>query len=177
MNSEIVGKPTDAGLHLPATPRPDSGRGRRATPRSSTMFLFCVFLPSCFHFMWKHLGAHARGQLSGCLWWCCSRSAFWRIPEGKPSGFEDGNLFNQGQLLSIPMILLVSGAVARGKDPKNPSTATPPRDPGWEDGARLRYREATRLWCSTYTQAPRDQKNKRRGCSCLRPANDSAGLL
>ncbi|AMJ64705.1 prolipoprotein diacylglyceryl transferase [Hymenobacter sp. PAMC 26628] len=165
MNSEIVGKPTDAPWaftfprdveHLVPVTRPlpagavqvaavpvqlvDGTSSYRllpagtpvapdapmAVPRHPTQIyesLFCVFLLVLLYSMWNRTKEKTpRGQLFGLfvVLLFTFRLLVEYLKENQVS-FENGNFLNQGQLLSIPFILIGIWVLLRaGKDPNNP---------------------------------------------------------
>ena len=186
MNSEIVGKPTDApwaftfprdvehlvpatnplpagAVQVAAVPVPlvDGTTGYRlqvrdnapvllpagtpvapdapmAVPRHPTQIyesLFCVFLLVLLYAMWNRTKEKTpRGQLFG--WFVVLLFTFRILVEylkENQVSFEKGNFLNQGQLLSIPFILIGIWVLLRaGKDPRNPYGYAP-RDLGAAD--------------------------------------------
>ena len=165
MNSEIVGKPTDAPWgftfprdveHLVPVARPlpvgavqvaavpvqlvDGTTSYRllpkgtpvapdapmAVPRHPTQIyesLFCVVLLVLLYSMWNRTKEKTpRGQLFGVfvVLLFTFRLLVEYLKENQVS-FENGNFLNQGQLLSIPFILIGIWVLLRaGKDPNNP---------------------------------------------------------
>ena len=165
MNSEIVGKPTDAPWgftfprdveHLVPVARPlpvgavqvaavpvqlvDGTTSYRllpkgtpvapdapmAVPRHPTQIyesLFCVVLLVLLYSMWNRTKEKTpRGQLFGVfvVLLFTFRLLVEYLKENQVS-FENGNFLNQGQLLSIPFILIGIWVLLRaGKDPDNP---------------------------------------------------------
>ena len=178
MNSEIVGKPTDApwafvfprdsdhlkqfapGQPVPAGSyavqrvadpehpgeatvlgQPLTGTAAVATnvavPRHPTQIyeaLFCIFLLALLYSMWNRTKDKTpRGQLFGLFVVLLFTQRFLgEYLKENQVAFENGHLFNQGQLLSIPLIFIGIWVLWRaGKDPENPYGYAP-RDLGKE---------------------------------------------
>ena len=140
MNSEIVGKPTNLPWAFIFPRDTEHLIAGVAVPRHPTQLyeaLFCVFLLLLLYAMWSRTRERTpRGQLFGLfVVLLFTQRFFGEFLKENQVAFEDGNLFNQGQLLSIPMIFVGIWVLWRaGKDPKNPYGYAP-RDLGLEDGA------------------------------------------
>jgi prolipoprotein diacylglyceryl transferase len=141
MNSEIVGKPTDVPWAFIFPRDIEHLVGGVAVPRHPTQLyeaLFCVFLLVLLYSMWNRTKDRTpRGQLFGLFVVLLFTQRFLgEFLKENQVAFEDGNLFNQGQLLSIPLIFVGIWVLWRaGKDPKNPYGYAP-RDLGLEEGAQ-----------------------------------------
>jgi prolipoprotein diacylglyceryl transferase len=180
MNSEIVGKPTNApwaftfprdAEHLLPVTRPlpagavqvaaekislqDGTTSYRlqpegtpvapdspmAVPRHPTQIyeaLFCIFLLTLLYSMWNRTKERTpRGQLFGLFVVLLFTQRFLgEYLKENQVAFENGHMFNQGQLLSIPLIFIGIWVLWRaGKDPENPFGYAP-RDLGKEGDAQ-----------------------------------------
>jgi len=112
-----------------------------AVPRHPTQIyeaLFCIFLLALLYAMWNRTKERTpRGQLFGLFVVLLFIQRFLGeyLKENQVS-FEDGHLFNQGQLLSVPLIFIGIWVLWRaGKDPENPYGYAP-RDLGKEGDAQ-----------------------------------------
>ncbi|WP_426060688.1 prolipoprotein diacylglyceryl transferase [Hymenobacter sp. B1770] len=141
MNSEIVGKPTDVPWAFIFPRDIEHLVDGVAVPRHPTQLyeaLFCVFLLILLYSMWNRTKERTpRGQLFGLFVVLLFTQRFLgEFLKENQVAFEDGNLFNQGQLLSIPLIIIGIWVLWRaGKDPQNPYGYAP-RDLGLEEGAQ-----------------------------------------
>ena len=137
MNSEIVGKPTDVPWAFLFPRDAEHLINGVAVPRHPTQLyeaLFCVFLLILLYSMWNRTRERTpRGQLFGLFVVLLFTQRFLgEYLKENQVAFEDGNLFNQGQLLSIPLIFIGIWVLWRaGKDPRNPYGYAP-RDLGRE---------------------------------------------
>ncbi|WP_310397256.1 prolipoprotein diacylglyceryl transferase [Hymenobacter sp.] len=126
MNSEIVGKPTDVPWAFLFPRDTEHLIAGVAVPRHPTQIyeaLFCVFLLVLLYSMWNRTRERTpRGQLFGLFVVLLFTQRFLgEYLKENQVAFEDGNLFNQGQLLSIPLIFVGIWVLWRaGKDPQNP---------------------------------------------------------
>ena len=106
-----------------------------AVPRHPTQIyeaLFCVFLLILLYSMWNRTKDRTpRGQLFGLFVVLLFTQRFLgEYLKENQVAFENGHLFNQGQLLSIPLIFIGIWVLWRaGKDPENPYGYAP-RDLG-----------------------------------------------
>jgi phosphatidylglycerol---prolipoprotein diacylglyceryl transferase len=106
-----------------------------AVPRHPTQIyeaLFCVFLLALLYSMWNRTKDKTpRGQLFGLFVVLLFTQRFLgEFLKENQVDFENGHLFNQGQLLSIPLIFIGIWVLWRaGKDPENPYGYAP-RDLG-----------------------------------------------
>ena len=106
-----------------------------AVPRHPTQIyeaLFCVFLLILLYSMWNRTKERTpRGQLFGLFVVLLFTQRFLgEYLKENQVAFENGHLFNQGQLLSIPLIFIGIWVLWRaGKDPENPYGYAP-RDLG-----------------------------------------------
>ncbi|MDO7853208.1 prolipoprotein diacylglyceryl transferase [Hymenobacter convexus] len=113
-----------------------------AVPRHPTQIyeaLFCIFLLALLYSMWNRTKERTpRGQLFGLFVVLLFTQRFLgEYLKENQVAFEDGHLFNQGQLLSIPLIFIGIWVLWRaGKDPKNPYGYAP-RDLEEKDAAAL----------------------------------------
>ena len=137
MNSEIVGKPTNAPWAFVFPRDTEHLIGGVAVPRHPTQIyeaLFCIFLLALLYSMWNRTREHTpRGQLFGLFVVLLFTQRFLgEYLKENQVAFENGHLFNQGQLLSIPLIFIGIWVLWRaGKDPENPYGYAP-RDLGKE---------------------------------------------
>ncbi|MDB5268714.1 MAG: hypothetical protein JWP58_1754 [Hymenobacter sp.] len=112
-----------------------------AVPRHPTQIyeaLFCIFLLIVLYSMWNRTKEHTpRGQLFGLFVVLLFTQRFLgEYLKENQVAFENGHLFNQGQLLSIPLIFIGIWVLWRaGKDPENPYGYAP-RDLGKEGDAQ-----------------------------------------
>ena len=108
-----------------------------AVPRHPTQIyeaLFCIFLLALLYAMWNRTRERTpRGQLFGLFVVLLFTQRFLgEYLKENQVAFENGHLFNQGQLLSIPLIFIGIWVLWRaGKDPENPYGYAP-RDLGKE---------------------------------------------
>ena len=106
-----------------------------AVPRHPTQIyesLFCIFLLALLYSMWNRTKERTpRGQLFGLFVVLLFTQRFLgEYLKENQVAFENGHLFNQGQLLSIPLIFIGIWVLWRaGKDPENPYGYAP-RDLG-----------------------------------------------
>ncbi|MFD2718339.1 prolipoprotein diacylglyceryl transferase [Hymenobacter monticola] len=113
-----------------------------AVPRHPTQIyeaLFCIFLLVLLYSMWNRTKDRTpRGQLFGLFVVLLFTQRFLgEFLKENQVEFENGHLFNQGQLLSIPLILIGIWVLWRaGKDPKNPYGYAP-RDLEEKEAAAL----------------------------------------
>jgi phosphatidylglycerol:prolipoprotein diacylglycerol transferase len=97
-----------------------------AVPRHPTQLyeaLYCVLLVALLYYLWNRTKAHTpRGLLLGLFMVLLFTQRFLgEFLKEAQVDFEKGNLLNQGQLLSLPAILVGLWVLWRaGKDPKNP---------------------------------------------------------
>jgi phosphatidylglycerol:prolipoprotein diacylglycerol transferase len=97
-----------------------------AVPRHPTQLyeaLYCVLLVSLMYYLWNRTKARTpRGLLLGLFMVLLFTQRFLgEFLKEAQVDFEKGNLLNQGQLLSLPAILVGLWVLWRaGKDPKNP---------------------------------------------------------
>jgi phosphatidylglycerol:prolipoprotein diacylglycerol transferase len=137
MNSEIVGKPTDVPWAFIFPRDAEHLIQGVAVPRHPTQIyeaLFCVFLLILLYAMWNRTKERTpRGQLFGLFVVLLFTQRFLgEYLKENQVAFENGHLFNQGQLLSIPLIFIGIWVLWRaGKDPENPYGYAP-RDLGKE---------------------------------------------
>ena len=140
MNSEIVGKPTSVPWAFIFPRDVEHLIQGVAVPRHPTQIyeaLFCIFLLVLLYAMWNRTKERTpRGQLFGIFVVLLFTQRFLgEYLKENQVAFENGHLFNQGQLLSIPMIVIGIWVLWRaGKDPQNPYGYAP-RDLGREDAA------------------------------------------
>ena len=140
MNSEIVGKPTSVPWAFIFPRDVEHLIQGVAVPRHPTQIyeaLFCIFLLVLLYAMWNRTKERTpRGQLFGIFVVLLFTQRFLgEYLKENQVAFENGHLFNQGQLLSIPMIIIGILVLWRaGKDPQNPYGYAP-RDLGREDAA------------------------------------------
>ena len=126
MNSEIVGKPTDVPWAFIFPRDTEHLIAGTAVPRHPTQIyeaLFCIFLLVLLYAMWNRTRERTpRGQLFGLFVVLLFTQRFLgEYLKENQVAFENGHLFNQGQLLSIPLIFIGIWVLWRaGKDPKNP---------------------------------------------------------
>ncbi|MBH8557568.1 prolipoprotein diacylglyceryl transferase [Hymenobacter negativus] len=112
-----------------------------AVPRHPTQIyeaLFCIFLLILLYSMWNRTKEHTpRGQLFGLFVVLLFIQRFLgEYLKENQVAFENGHMFNQGQLLSIPLIFIGIWVLWRaGKDPENPYGYAP-RDLGKEGDAQ-----------------------------------------
>ncbi|MGI4874336.1 MAG: prolipoprotein diacylglyceryl transferase [Janthinobacterium lividum] len=103
-----------------------------AVPRHPTQLyeaLYCVLLLSLLYSLWNRTKARTpRGLLLGLFMVLLFTQRFLgEFLKEAQVDFEKGNLLNQGQLLSLPAILVGLWVLWRaGKDPKNPYGYAPP---------------------------------------------------
>ena len=137
MNSEIVGKPTDVPWAFIFPRDAEHLIAGTAVPRHPTQIyeaLFCIFLLVLLYSMWNRTRERTpRGQLFGLFVVLLFTQRFLgEYLKENQVAFENGHLFNQGQLLSIPLIFIGIWVLWRaGKDPENPYGHAP-RDLGKE---------------------------------------------
>ncbi|MBF9222234.1 prolipoprotein diacylglyceryl transferase [Hymenobacter ruricola] len=137
MNSEIVGRPTDVPWAFIFPRDTEHLIAGTAVPRHPTQIyeaLFCIFLLVLLYSMWNRTKDRTpRGQLFGLFVVLLFIQRFLgEFLKENQVAFENGNLLNQGQKLSIPLILIGIWVLWRaGKDPKNPYGYAP-RDLGKE---------------------------------------------
>ena len=140
MNSEIVGKPTSVPWAFIFPRDVEHLIQGVAVPRHPTQIyeaLFCIFLLVLLYTMWNRTKERTpRGQLFGIFVVLLFTQRFLgEYLKENQVAFENGHLFNQGQLLSIPMIVIGIWVLWRaGKDPQNPYGYAP-HDLGQEDAA------------------------------------------
>ena len=140
MNSEIVGKPTSVPWAFIFPRDVEHLIQGVAVPRHPTQIyeaLFCIFLLVLLYTMWNRTKERTpRGQLFGIFVVLLFTQRFLgEYLKENQVAFENGHLFNQGQLLSIPMIVIGIWVLWRaGKDPQNPYGYAP-RDLGQEAAA------------------------------------------
>ncbi len=140
MNSEIVGKPTSVPWAFIFPRDVEHLIQGVAVPRHPTQIyeaLFCLFLLVLLYTMWNRTKERTpRGQLFGIFVVLLFTQRFLgEYLKENQVAFENGHLFNQGQLLSIPMIVIGIWVLWRaGKDPQNPYGYAP-HDLGQEDAA------------------------------------------
>ena len=109
-----------------------------AVPRHPTMVyeaLFCVVLVSILYAIWNRRKEHTpRGLIFGLFVVLLFTQRFLgEFLKENQVDFENGHLFNQGQLLSIPLVLVGIWVLWRaGKNPTNPYGYAP-RDLGQEE--------------------------------------------
>jgi len=109
-----------------------------AVPRHPTQIyeaLFCVVLVSLLYAIWNRYKDHTpRGLIFGLFVVLLFTQRFLgEYLKENQVDFENGNLFNQGQLLSIPLVLVGIFVLLRaGKNPANPHGYAP-RDLGQEE--------------------------------------------
>ena len=109
-----------------------------AVPRHPTQIyeaLFCVVLVSILYAVWNRRKDHTpRGLIFGLfVVLLFSQRFLGEYLKENQVDFENGNLFNQGQLLSIPLVLVGIWVLLRaGKNPANPYGYAP-RDLGQEE--------------------------------------------
>jgi len=139
MNSEIGGKPTSVPWAF-LFPRDTAHLLHGvAVPRHPTQIyeaLFCVFLLGLLYWTWNRTRERTpRGQLLGLFLVLLFIQRFLgEYLKENQVAFENGRLLNQGQLLSIPCIVIGIWLLWRaGKDPENPYGYAP-RDLGQEEG-------------------------------------------
>ncbi|HEX8505172.1 MAG TPA: prolipoprotein diacylglyceryl transferase [Hymenobacter sp.] len=142
MNSEIVGKPTDVPWAFIFPRDTEHLIAGTAVPRHPTQIyeaLFCIFLLVLLYSMWNRTKERTpRGQLFGLFVVLLFTQRFLgEFLKENQVAFENGHLFNQGQLLSIPLILVGIWVLWRsGKDPQNPYGYAP-RDLEEKEAAAL----------------------------------------
>ncbi|MBF9143512.1 prolipoprotein diacylglyceryl transferase [Hymenobacter properus] len=125
---------------LHAAGQPTTAATLMAVPRHPTQIyeaLFCIFLLALLYSMWNRTKDRTpRGQLFGLFVVLLFTQRFLgEFLKENQVKFEDNNLLNQGQLLSIPLILIGVWVLWRaGKDPQNPYGYAP-RDLGKEGDA------------------------------------------
>jgi phosphatidylglycerol:prolipoprotein diacylglycerol transferase len=113
-----------------------------AVPRHPTQIyesLFCIFLLALLYSMWNRTKDRTpRGQLFGLFVVLLFIQRFLgEFLKENQVDFENGRLLNQGQLLSIPLIIIGIWVLWRaGKDPKNPYGYAP-RDLEEKEAAAL----------------------------------------
>ena len=140
MNSEIVGKPTSVPWAFIFPRDVEHLIQGVAVPRHPTQIyeaLFCLFLLVLLYTMWNRTKERTpRGQLFGIFVVLLFTQRFLgEYLKENQVAFENGHLFNQGQLLSIPMIVIGIWVLWRaGKDPQNPYGYAP-HDLGQETAA------------------------------------------
>ena len=140
MNSEIVGKPTSVPWAFIFPRDVEHLIQGVAVPRHPTQIyeaLFCLFLLVLLYTMWNRTKERTpRGQLFGIFVVLLFTQRFLgEYLKENQVAFENGHLFNQGQLLSIPMIIIGIWVLWRaGKDPQNPYGYAP-HDLGQETAA------------------------------------------
>ena len=140
MNSEIVGKPTSVPWAFIFPRDVEHLIQGVAVPRHPTQIyeaLFCIFLLVLLYTMWNRTKERTpRGQLFGIFVVLLFTQRFLgEYLKENQVAFENGHLFNQGQLLSIPMIVIGIWVLWRaGKDPQSPYGYAP-RDLGQEAAA------------------------------------------
>ncbi len=135
MNSEIVGKPTNVPWAFVFPRDTEHLIQGVAVPRHPTQIyeaLFCIFLLVLLYSMWNRTRERTpRGQLFGLFVVLLFTQRFLgEYLKENQVAFENGHLFNQGQLLSIPLIFIGIWVLWRaGKNPENPYGYAP-RDLG-----------------------------------------------
>jgi len=118
-DGSVVMRPAPAGT--PVTPG-----GLMAVPRHPTQLyeaLYCVLLVSLLYYLWNRTRERTpRGLLFGLFVVLLFTQRFLgEFLKEAQVDFEKGHLLNQGQLLSIPMVLIGIWVLWRaGKDPENP---------------------------------------------------------
>ncbi|WP_369810990.1 prolipoprotein diacylglyceryl transferase [Hymenobacter aranciens] len=130
----------DGELEVATTPvvGPLSAPANVAVPRHPTQIyeaLFCVVLVSLLYAIWNRRKDHTpRGLIFGLfVVLLFSQRFLGEYLKENQVDFENGNLFNQGQLLSIPLVLVGIWVLLRaGKNPENPYGYAP-RDLGQEE--------------------------------------------
>jgi phosphatidylglycerol:prolipoprotein diacylglycerol transferase len=121
----------------PVTP-PLASDDSVAVPRHPTMVyeaLFCVVLVSLLYAIWNRRKEHTpRGLIFGLFVVLLFTQRFLgEFLKENQVDFENGHLFNQGQVLSIPLVLVGIWVLLRaGKNPANPYGYAP-RDLGQEE--------------------------------------------
>jgi phosphatidylglycerol:prolipoprotein diacylglycerol transferase len=114
-----------------------------AVPRHPTQLyeaLYCVLLVSLIYYRWNRTKARTpRGLLLGLFMVLLFTQRFLgEFLKEAQVDFEKGNLLNQGQLLSLPAILVGLWVLWRaGKDPNNPYGYAPRDSEVEEEKARL----------------------------------------
>ena len=137
MNSEIVGKPTNVPWAFIFPRDAEHLIQGVAVPRHPTQIyeaLFCLFLFVLLYSMWNRTKERTpRGQLFGLFVVLLFTQRFLgEFLKENQVAFENGHLLNQGQLLSIPLIIVGIWVLLRaGKNPENPYGYAP-RDLGKE---------------------------------------------
>ena len=130
----------DGELEVASTPitGPLSAPANVAVPRHPTQIyeaLFCVVLVSILYAIWNRRKDHTpRGLIFGLfVVLLFSQRFLGEYLKENQVDFENGNLLNQGQLLSIPLVLVGIWVLLRaGKNPANPYGYAP-RDLGQEE--------------------------------------------
>jgi len=121
----------EESYHVLPADTPISPDSLMAVPRHPTQLyeaLYCLLLVSLIYYLWNRTKARTpRGLLLGLFMVLLFTQRFLgEFLKEAQVGFEKDNLFNQGQLLSLPAILVGLWVLWRaGKDPQNPHGYAP----------------------------------------------------